>query len=319
MKSIHKNGIIFLIAVFITTFLISASSQIPLVNENDDFYLSNYTTFAPGDQVKLQLYSYSQSYRKFDLKLLKIEDPVRFFSLLDQNNSRYSFDIWGKDKALLLKYTRLVKEWSYKPSGNNNYSGEVSVGKIDEPGIYIVQALRKDRVGYCAVVVTNYAMIYKNNQKEILGFLANSKTGEFIKNARFDLYQNGKLLGSKTSDKDGLMFVNLIELGGIENTYFQLYGHTGDEVILSDPYIYFNNAQQNYLTAYIYTQQPVYRPGQEVNFKAIFRNKKGNEILNVPDAKFSISVKSPKNKEVYTGEATTNEFGSLSGNFVLDG
>lgn len=319
MKSTHKNEIIFLFAVFVTTFLLSASSQIPLVNENDDFYLSNYTTFAPGDQVKLQLYSYSQSYRKFDLKLLKIEDPIQFFSLLDQNNSRYAFDVWGKDKALLLKYTRLVKEWDYRPSGNNNYSGEINVGKIDEPGIYIVQALRKDRVGYCAVVVTNYAMVYKNNQKEILGFLANVKTGEFIKNARFDLYQNGKLLGSKTSDKEGLMFVKLSELGGIENSYIQLYGHSGDEVILSDPYIYFNNSQQNYLTAYIYTQQPVYRPGQEVNFKAIFRNKKGNEILNVPDAKFSISVKSPKNKEVFTGEATTNEFGSLSGNFLLDG
>ena len=319
MKSTHKNGIIFLITVFITTLLISGSSQIPLVNENDDFYLSNYTTFAPGDQVKLQLYSYSQSNKKFELKLLKIEDPIRFFTLLDQNNSRYAFDIWGKDKALLLKYTKLIKQWDYRPSGNNSYSGELSLGQINEPGIYIVQALRKDRVAYCAVVVTNYSMVYKNNQKEILAFLANSKTGEFIQKARFDFYQNGDLLGSKTSDKEGLVFVNLAEFNGIQSNYIQIYGQTGDEVVLSDPYIYFNSTQQNYLTAYIYTQQPVYRPGQEVNFKAIFRNKKGNEILNVPDSKFLISVKSPKNKEVYTGEAATNEFGSLSGNFTLDG
>ena len=39
----------------------------------------------------------------------------------------------------------------------------------------------------------------------------------------------------------------------------------------------------------------------------------------LPDVKFDISVKSPKNKEVFSGQAETNEFGSLSGNFMLDG
>jgi alpha-2-macroglobulin len=320
MKVNQKNGIFFLIVVFITTFFISGSSRIFMDDENDNFYISNYTTFAPGDVAKISLYSYNRSTRSFQFRLLKIEDPVSFFSMLDQNGGRYSFDIWGKDKALLLKYTSLIKEWNYKPSLKDNYgSYEISIGKIDEPGIYIVQTLRNNKVGYCGLVVTDYSMVYKNNQKEILAFIANARTGEFSTKARMDFYQDGKKLGSKIADKDGLIFANLSEFEKINSNYLQLYGFAGDEVILSDPYIYFNPTQSQYLTAYIYTQQPVYRPGQEVNFKAIFRNKKGNEILNVPDAKFSISVKSPKNKEVYNGEATTNEFGSLSGNFLLDG
>lgn len=318
MRSIQKRGIIFLIAVFITSFFIGGSTQMLLSDENDNFYLSNYTTFAPGDIAKLNLYSYGQSTKKFAFKLLKIEDPVRFFSLLENNTSRYAFDVWGKDKELLLKHTKFIKEWDFNLSTINNNNGEVTVGKIDEPGIYIVQAIRKDKVGYCAIVVTNYAMVYKNNQKEILAFIAEAKTGEFVKKARFDFYQNGKMLDSKISDKAGLLFSSLSDIKGLENSYVQLYGYTGDEIILSDPYFYFNRNQNEYLTAYIYTQQPVYRPAQEVNFKAIFRNKKGNEILNVPNAKIGISVKSPKNKEVYSGGAETNEFGSLSASFVLD-
>ena len=319
MKSIQKRGIIFLTAVFITSFFIGGSTRLPLNDENENFYISNYTTFAPGDIAKLNLYSYSQSTKKFSFKLLKIDDPVRFFSLLDQNNSRYAFDIWGKDKALLLKYTSFIREWDYKPTAKNNYnSGEISIGKIDEPGIYIVQAIRNDIVGYCAIVVTNYAMVYKNNQKEVLAFIADAKTGQFSTKARFDFYQDGKQIGSKLTDKDGLMFAKLSEFEGIKNSNIQLFGYSGGEIILSDPYFYFNQSQSEYLTAYIYTQQPVYRPGQEVNFKAIFRNKKGNEILNAPNMKFDVSVKSPKNKEVYTGQAETNEFGSLSANFMLD-
>ncbi|HEX9253011.1 MAG TPA: hypothetical protein VF870_12260, partial [Ignavibacteriaceae bacterium] len=92
MNSTQKRGIIFLTAVFITTFFIGGSTRLPVTDENENFYLSNYTTFAPGEIAKLNLYSYSQSTKKFSLKLLKIEDPVRFFSLLDQNNSRYAFD-----------------------------------------------------------------------------------------------------------------------------------------------------------------------------------------------------------------------------------
>ena len=320
MKSIKKKGIIFLSAVFITSLFIGGSTQTPVLNENDNFYLSNYTTFAPGDIAKINLYSYGKLSNKISFKLLKINDPVRFFSLMDQNNNRYAFDIWGKNKTLLLNYTTLVKEWNSKsPFKNNNSSGEIEIGKIDEPGIYIVQAIRKDKVGYCAIVVTNYAMVYKNNQKEVLAFIANAKTGEFVKNARFDFYQGGKQVESKITDKDGLLYANLSELKNVENSSLQLFGYSGDEIILSDPYFYFNRNQNEYLTAYIYTQQPVYRPSQEVNFKAIFRNKKGNEILNVPNVKVGISVKSPKNKEVYSGEAETNEFGSLSASFVLDG
>ena len=319
MKSIKKKGIIFLAAVFITSLFIGGSTQTPVLNENDNFYLSNYTTFAPGDIAKINLYSYGKLSNKISFKLLKINDPVRFFSLMDQNNNRYAFDIWGKNKTLLLNYTTLVKEWNSKsPFKNNNSSGEIEIGKIDEPGIYIVQAIRKDKVGYCAIVVTNYAMVYKNNQKEVLAFIANAKTGEFVKNARFDFYQGGKQVESKITDKDGLMYANLSELKNVENSSLQLFGYSGDEIILSDPYFYFNRNQNEYLTAYIYTQQPVYRPSQEVNFKAIFRNKKGNEILNVPNVKVGISVKSPKNKEVYSSEAETNEFGSLSASFVLD-
>lgn len=318
MKSINGNGLILLLAVFFTSFFFSGSTNLKL-EENQNFYLSNYTTYAPGDIVKINLYSYSNSSGKFNLRLLKIDDPVSFFTLIDQNNSRYAFDIWGKDKTLLLKYTKLIKEWDFRPKNRNNYSSsDVNVGKIDEPGIYIVQALRDDLVGYCAIVVTNYAMIYKNNQKEVLAFIADAKSGHFLKNARFDFYQGGKSLGSKTSDKDGLLYVNLSDLKGIQNSSLQIFGFTGDEVILNDPYFYFSREPSEYLTAYIYTQQPVYRPGQEVNFKAIFRNKKGNEILNSPDLKFDVSVKSPKNKEVYSGQLTTNEFGSLSGSFVLD-
>lgn len=319
MKAKFFKEIFLLMVVFVTTLFIGGSTRIQPLEENDNFYISNNSTYAPGDIVKLNLYTYAEISKKFQFKLLKINDPVKFFSLLDQNYNHYSFDIWGKDNVLLLKYTSLIKEWEIKAEKKAQYGyNEINVGKIEKPGIYIVQALRGDKVGYCAVVVTNYAMLYKSNQKEVLAYIAEAKTGNFYKSAKFDFLQNGKIIGSGKADKDGIIYVKLTDFKAVDNINIQLFGYAGDEILLSDPYFYFNQGQTEYLTAYIYTQQPVYRPAQTVNFKAIFRSKAGNEFLNVPEQKFSVTVKSSKDKEVYSGEATTNEFGTLSGSFFLE-
>ena len=53
-------------------------------------------------------------------------------------------------------------------------------------------------------------------------------------------------------------------------------------------------------------------------FKSILREKSGNDLNNVSNEVFNVSIKSPANKEVYNKDLTTNETGSLWGDFILD-
>ena len=99
MKSIKKKGIIFLITVFFTALIIGGSSRIPLVDENDNFYLSNYTTFAPGDVAKLNLYSYSQS----TSCLLYTSDAA---------DERSSVDLGGR--RIIKKKTNIIMRAEYR-------------------------------------------------------------------------------------------------------------------------------------------------------------------------------------------------------------
>lgn len=289
-----------------------------LIRENENFYIYNYTTFSPGDQVKVNIYQYNRDTQLFNFKLLRIDDPVSFFSLIDQSSSRYAFDIWGKDKQVLLKYTSLVKEWQRRISRYNYQDANLDVGKIDKPGIYILQALSGRQVAYCGIVVTNYAMVYKNTGKDVLAFVADAKTGEFIQKARFDLYSTGKLLEKKSPDMDGLVYFNMSNSIESEFSNIQIFAHTSDEVILSDPYFYFNRGIQHNRVAYIYTNQPVYRPGQEVFFKGILRERNGNELRMVESAEFDVSIKSPRNRDVFSGKIWTNRYGTLSGQMTLE-
>src|SRR5574338_272775 len=309
---------VLLLITILLPLLLGSSNQLKL-NDDDNFYLSNYSTFSPGSRVAVSLYNYSRSGGTYGFRLLEIDDPVGFFSAIDRNNMRYAFDIFGSKKEVLLRYTSLIKEWKdYLPSnyygGNNN----VSVGKIEKPGIYILQAIKNDKVAYCGIVVSDLSLVYKNSGREILAYVANAQTSEFILKSRISVYNEGRLITSQTADKDGLVLFEMTKLKEQDVTSPILIAQAGEETILSDPYYYFRNGANKYYTAYIYTNQPVYRPGQQVSMKAVIREKGGNEIKNVPYEKFSLSIKSPKNKEVYTSELTTNEFGSLNTDFILD-
>ena len=142
--------------------------------EDYRFYLSNYTTYSPDSDVKVNIYLYNRNWgkRDFNLKLLKIDDPVSFFSKLDKSNFRYQFDIWGQNKEILLKYTSVVKDWNKRiyTSSKYNSNENIDVGKIKEPGIYILQAISGNQVAYCGIVVSDLAMIYKSSKNQISCF-----------------------------------------------------------------------------------------------------------------------------------------------------
>jgi alpha-2-macroglobulin len=304
-----------LLLIMLLPFIIGSSKQLP--PENNPFTLTNHTTFSPGTMVTVNLYSYNNTGSEFRLALLKITDPLSFFAGL---SSSYSFDIWGKDKEILLRYTEKVKEWNDFVKGDYAYEkGNVTIGKIEEPGMYIVQAIKGDQVAYCAVVVSDMAIVYKNSSSQVLAFLTNVKTSEFIKDVKFTLVYN-KVTSSLFSDKDGLALFNIKETKGRQDIESRplLIAQTGKETLISNPYFYFGRSGANLLTAYVYTNQPVYRPGQIVYFKAILRDKVGNDLKNIAGTDFSVSIKSPRNKEIYSEVIKTNDLGTISGYLSLE-
>lgn len=323
--SIHKKlqGLLFIIVVpflFAGTYSLFTGKFFNLADDNikERFNLTNYTVFTPGSEVAVNLFSSYKSGSQFHFRLFKIDEPEKFFTSTDKNLLRRNFDIWGKNRQTLLQFTKLVKEWDAVISNPSMYGGtqNVHVGKINEPGMYILQAFRDDQVAYCGISVSNLAMIYKNSGKQILAMVVDSKSGTIIPETKFSLF-NDTLLETKSSDKNGLALFSINDSIDFVNQNVLLMAKTKDETIFSDPYFYFRSEMKNY-TAYIYTNQPVYRPGQQVFFKAILREKNGDVLSNIPGEDFEIKIKTPKNKEVFSQSLKTNEFGSLSGDFKLD-
>lgn len=315
MKNLSKA---FLVIAVIGLSLLNGSTTSIRVNSNEKFYLSNNTFFSPGSDVFVNLNSNSSKKNLFIFRLLKVTKPFDFFSKCQLQNFNSNFDVFNDGKDYLLQYTELVKEWKERFSGSGYYNGiSVSIGKINRPGFYILQAFKRDQVAYCGISVSDLGLIYKYSHNQLLAFVSNSKTSEFIKNCTIDLYRNNRLFESKRTDKEGLaLFKSKESLTSFDRNSTFIIAQTDSEVVLSDPYFYFQD--RNKYIAYIYTSQPVYRPGQEVFFKAIIRNTTGRDLLNAANENFLVTIKSDNNKEVYSSTLETNQFGSISGSFVLN-
>jgi alpha-2-macroglobulin len=309
--------------LFISIFLILSSAVLfesPCQTEKSTalrFNLSNSTVYSPGSEVSISLYSNQGEENSFHFKLFKVEDYGNFILNAKLQNEIRNYDIWGKNLQGLLQYTRLIKEWEdlVNTYGFNQNNQNVNVGKIDDSGNYILQVTKDSLVAYCGISVTDLTIITKISNNQILAMAADAKSGKVISGINFKLFIGTKLINESGTDKDGIVLFPLKD--SVNNKDILLTAKTANETLFSDPYFYSVPGADNYL-GYIYTNQPVYRPGQHVYFKSVFRSRKDGELENLPNEKFQVKINSLKGKEIYSDTLATNGFGTLSGDLMLD-
>ncbi|WP_111706591.1 alpha-2-macroglobulin family protein [Lutibacter citreus] len=80
-----------------------------------------------------------------------------------------------------------------------------------------------------------------------------------------------------------------------------------------------NNNEKEYTTVkpFIFTDRSIYRPGQTVHFKSIFIEKTGDKSIPFSNKNVTAALYNVNNEKVKQIDLKTNEFGSVSGKFIL--
>lgn len=231
---------------------------------------------------------------------------------------------------------KTVAEWSEKVTLDPAYRmGEgKTTSPLNEPGAYIVEATAdsKSTPSRLLVLVTDIAIVHKEFTGKGLIYVADARTGQPLANhpirvletwTQWDAPKNQSrfkvITTPLTTDKDGAVLYTKQKNGNVEaivtddnnRMALSFFQNWSEESYAADQF-------ENGPRIYVITDRPVYRPGSTVKFRAWIRQRQNGQYQN-PTAGDSIGVQiyDPKNAQVLSTACTTDDSGSITGEYIL--
>lgn len=289
---------------------------------NPEYTITGNSTFVTKGEKRLKL-----SYRNLStvkLKLYKVADAT------DIMMNRFS------NKNLLMSNATFVKDIRLSmPSADeylfNKYEFTVD---IEEPGIYIIvngEESRSDRVSdsnYIFTVTDLASFARASAEDEYEFFVVNRTTGEPVSGVVVDIYKLPGTWQSSTLVKEKSIVTSSMGLARYKkdipnhDVYYSVRIGDGSTSTLNglpgDYHFSYNNVNipfENHIS--IFTDRGIYRPGQTVYLKAITTRNNGGKSALLTGRAINFKLLDANRREISQLSLTANEFGSVSGEFVL--
>jgi len=215
-------------------------------------------------------------------------------------------------------------------------------GNLLSPGVYFLGISSPDIenidsyfVQKLFLIVSENNLVMKVSPEQVTVWATRLNDHSPVAGAPMTVYTTvGEILAEGQTDADGLYTDTFQRPENEYPTYFALVGEPGEDQFSFSISTWgqFNNLYEmgidvdyspSQIESYIYTDRPLYRPGDTVNFRAvIFSRENGIPVRSDLDA-VTVSVKSYPGmsgfpQEVYKKELTLSSFGTIADSIELD-
>ena len=279
----------------------------------------------PGQQPRLLVNTRNTKQVFFAAYSIKLEEWLLAAKPLGNADATFTnFDAnFGSLEKLTARLGKPAARWTLSPKDKGNY--EPVESKLNAPfsklGAYVVVASAGDvRYGQI-VVVSDLAILKKTDAKGAFAWVCDAKTGAKVSGAQVIIKEAWDWSPRKTSIARGVSdaggFFDKKAVGDRGSSY-AAFAFIGDRYALTgnDGGNWWGNDSQEQVKVLGYTDRPVYRPGQKVNFRFVATTRaQGNDRKPLANRKFLVFANDGRGQKIWEGQATTNEFGSLSGSF----
>ena len=235
-----------------------------------------------------------------------------------------------EDKKDFIKKLSTTKTWSSTLKDENDYQQhtiESLVPKLDN-GLYLIVGqttdLKSDFFATALTQVTDIAIVnYQDNNQDFFQVI-NRNNGVPLANTKVDLdytYRNEKI-HTKTTTTDSKGIIALSKTNNYNRSNINLTVKSNDDTAYFGSYYMYNYKRSredndtNY-QAFVFTDRSIYRPSQTVYFKAIALKNKNNKTEVYSNKKIQVILYNTNGEKASTLDLITNNFGSVSGQFIL--
>ncbi|NLE43075.1 MAG: hypothetical protein GX620_00005, partial [Chloroflexi bacterium] len=271
--------------------------------------------------------------------------PLRDFL---RANGSDAWDYWQKYEG---SPDNLIRRWSIEtdppPNESRIYRADLAAepGDTLEPGLYYLEVWADREAVYpeaepavmpeherLALVVTRHNLSLKTTISETLAWATDLESGQPLAGLPIVLMDEyGKALARGTTDADGVYYTDGL---GSADRWTPLFAFAGDPSAPGQDFAAAVNQWDDDITpwsfdlpmegapgqfaAHIFTERPIYRPGQTVYFKGILReDDDARYSLPAPGSQIHVTIWDAQGTQVFDDEMPINQMGTWNGEFVL--
>jgi uncharacterized protein YfaS (alpha-2-macroglobulin family)/tetratricopeptide (TPR) repeat protein len=201
----------------------------------------------------------------------------------------------------------------YKPIETTYELKDVSV-----PGVYVVKVSDDKALQATTLVVgSDLDAIVKTSRDQLLVFAQDMKTGASRAGARVIVSDGSSVIIEATTGRDGVLLRDWDKPREPNSslTYLVLDGNDTAGSGLGVPE---KVAQGLTPRAYLATDRPAYRPGQEVKLRGVVREVVDGQYASEPKAVYRLEVADSRGRQFYRGDAILSAFGTFNQTIPLD-
>ena len=183
---------------------------------------------------------------------------------------------------------------------------------IAAPGAYVVEVSTPSGPTRVPILVSDLGLVVKRAPDEVLVWATHLGTGEPFAGAEVSLRAAGAVIVEGRVDGDGVFRAPVAA-----NVPVRVVGNDGDggnPAVVAAPLA---TDALGTLQAYVYTDRPVYRPGQQVFYKAIVRRTTADGHAVPAGETVRIQVRDALGQPVSESQSLLSATGTTSGNLVL--
>jgi uncharacterized protein YfaS (alpha-2-macroglobulin family) len=217
-------------------------------------------------------------------------------------------------QAPVLNQEQLVLSFVQPLAGANRWDSTPVPIRVKDKGLYLVEAVHGNLRAYTLLTVSDLVMINKIGKTEVLSYLADRKTGEPVAGVTVSQLSKHSDRVVQTTDSDGLSSIKMPEQHSED---LRLIATHGKDVAFNAVGEFWGARTQGW-TGYIYTDRPVYRPGDTVHFRGILRKQAAVGYEAPVSQSVRVEINDPDGKGIYQKTLSTNANGIVHDELTLD-
>ncbi len=228
---------------------------------------------------------------------------------------------------VLLKHASQTNTWHVDLADQGDY--QYMEVKLDSPmraaGLYVVTAVADGSAQLRSVKLVNVSSLVLVQQYaagKLVSYVVDRTNRQPLSGVDLHIWRYGNTrprdVGRATTDQDGLATLNVTSQANENNWQLAAIGRKGDQIVVQSDRLYaWWNEPGEQFNAYVYTDRPVYRPENKVNYRAVLRTDKEGRFSNLAGKPCVLTIRNPQGEEVHKNLLTTDEFGTVNGSFTL--